>query len=327
MRVAGGVEIHHLALDGVLREREVEDNLLASGRVYLGRLFPLPGRPGQTRPLAGLLVLRRERRLHANLQRRQRPPGVAVAGLDQERQRVVGQRHRNIAEAAFLVRERSRDERADVVARQRLEGEDLASRQERRIDREERVLRRRPDQDDDAFLHIGQEHVLLGPVEAVDLVEEEDGPLAELFEVLAGLGEDFADLLDPGRDRVHRLEAALGVVGDDVRERRLARPRRAVEDQRREPVGQEHPAEKFAFAQEVLLPNELVERSRPHPRRQRPGLVAILFAKVVEEVHGPLRPENKLVQNATKRHRPLLDDTRFVMLGATFVSAAVTSSR
>ena len=55
----------------------------------------------------------------------------------------------------------------------------------------------------------GKQHVLLGPVEAVDLVDEQDGPLAGVFQVAAGLGEDLADLLDAGRDGVERLEAAL----------------------------------------------------------------------------------------------------------------------
>ena len=90
----------------------------------------------------------------------------------------------------------------------------------------------------------------------------------------------------PAATGVERLEAALGVVGDDVGQGRLAGAGRAVEDQRREPVGEQHPAKQLAFAEEVLLADELVERARPHPRRQRSGLVAILFAKVVEEIHG-----------------------------------------
>ena len=92
----------------------------------------------------------------------------------------------------------------------------------------------------------------------------------------------FADFLDAGGDRVERLEAALGVVGDDVRERGLAAAGRAVEDQRVEAIGQEHPAEQLAGAEEVLLPDELVERSRPHPRRERPGQCSVLFPQFIE---------------------------------------------
>ncbi len=38
--------------------------------------------------------------------------------------------------------------------------------------------RRRPDEDHVALLHVRQEHVLLGLVEAMDLVDEQQRPLA-----------------------------------------------------------------------------------------------------------------------------------------------------
>ncbi len=36
------------------------------------------------------------------------------------------------------------------------------------------------------------------------------------------------------------------------------------------------PPQQFAFAQKMLLPDELLERRRPHPRRQRLRLLPIL---------------------------------------------------
>ena len=100
----------------------------------------------------------------------------------------------------------------------------------------------------------------------VNLVEEEDRPLAALLQVPSRFGEDLADFLRAGGDRVHRLEAALRVVGDDVGEGGLAGAGRAVEDERAEPVGDEHARRSF-LAEDVLLADELVERPRPHAGR------------------------------------------------------------
>ena len=109
------------------------------------------------------------------LQRRQGAPGIAVADLGEEIERVVGGVDLLRAEAALLVGEGAPQQRLDLLVRQRLEREDLAAAQERRVDREERVLRRRPDQDDAAFLDVRQQHVLLGAIEAVQLIDEQDG--------------------------------------------------------------------------------------------------------------------------------------------------------
>ena len=84
---------------------------------------------------------------------------------------------------------------------QRLELEDLAARDQRRVDAEERVLRRRADQDDQPVLDVVEQHVLLGAVEAVDFVEEQDRPPAVVGEAVLGPVDDLADLLDARRRR------------------------------------------------------------------------------------------------------------------------------
>ena len=61
---------------------------------------------------------------------------------------------------------------------QTLQHIDLAARQQRPVQLERRVLGRSPDQGDDPLLDEGQEAVLLGAVEAVDLVHEQQGLLS-----------------------------------------------------------------------------------------------------------------------------------------------------
>ena len=69
------------------------------------------------------------------------------------------------------------DDLAQILVGERLQLDDLAAREQRRVDLEVRVLGRRSDQRHEPFLDGGQQRVLLRLVEAVDLVEEEDRPL------------------------------------------------------------------------------------------------------------------------------------------------------
>ena len=77
---------------------------------------------------------------------------------------------------------------------QRLELVDLGSRQERGVDLEVRVLRRRADQRDHSLLDAGKERVLLRLVEAMDLVEEQDRALPVRTESLARARENLTHL-------------------------------------------------------------------------------------------------------------------------------------
>ena len=78
------------------------------------------------------------------------------------------------------------DECADVIFADGGELEDLAPADERRVNRKERILRRRSDQQNMAGFNVGQKNVLLGAVETVDFVEEENGTLAGVSEAVAG---------------------------------------------------------------------------------------------------------------------------------------------
>ena len=68
-------------------------------------------------------------------------------------------------------------------------------------------------------------------------------------------------------------------------ERGFAGSRRAVEDHAGETVRFEHPPQEFSGPEKMLLADELIERARPHPRRQRRDAVEVLSASVLEEVH------------------------------------------
>ncbi len=122
---------------------------------------------------------------------------------------------------------------SDAVGRRAssgLEAEQRRAAEQRRVDLEVRVLGRGADEGEQAGLDRRQQRVLLGLVEAVDLVEEQDRALAVLAEPLLGPGEHLAHVLHAGAHRRQALEGPLGRRGDQLGERRLARAGRAPQD-------------------------------------------------------------------------------------------------
>ena len=73
---------------------------------------------------------------------------------------------------------------------------------------------------------------------------------------------------DAAHDRRQRGEWRVDLLGEESGQRRLAGTRRTPQHHRRQVAALDHPPQRAALADEVLLPDELVERARPHPRRE-----------------------------------------------------------
>ena len=101
----------------------------------------------------------------------------------------------------------------------------------------------------------------------MDLVDEEDR--AHAAELVAGAVAHLADFGDVGDDARAAHELALRGAGDDLREGGLAAAGRAEEDDVREAVRLDDAAEELAGPEDVRLPGDLLERARPHARRER----------------------------------------------------------
>ena len=193
-----------------------------------------------------------------------------AAGLhDDGVQRVRFNGRATPAQSPLAVVERALDESAKQVRRQRLERVDAGPREQRADHFEGRILGRRADQGDGAVFHVRQDHVLLRLVEAVDLVDEEDGPLPLPFPADAGVRDELAQLGDAGRDCGEGREVGVAALGDEARQRRLAAARRSPEDQRGDVVGVDRTPQRALRSDEVLLPDELVEGARTHARCER----------------------------------------------------------
>jgi hypothetical protein len=175
----------------------------------------------------------------------------------------------------------------ELLGRKRLELVQLRPGEQRRIDLVVRVLGRRADQRHEAFLDRRQERVLLCLVEAVDLVEEENRPLARRAEPLPGAREHLANVLHRRRDGRELLERGARGGSDDPCERRLPRPRRPVEDRGAHAVVGDRRTQHRALAEHVGLADEFVERARPQTLRERCDVTRPLRRGVREEVcHG-----------------------------------------
>ncbi len=201
-------------------------------------------------------------------------PRIAAGEVDQVPERVVGEgdaaaRSELAGQSPLGVLDRPPDDGPDIVVRERLEAPDPHPREEGAVHLEVRVLRRRPDEGDRAVLDVGEEGVLLGLVEAMDLVEEEDGPGAVQSRSLLGAGDDRPDVGDSAHDRRQRLEVGPDRGGEEAGEARLAGPRRTPQEDRGEVAPLHGAAQRSALTDEVLLTDELVEGPWPHPGGQR----------------------------------------------------------
>ena len=139
------------------------------------------------------------------LQRAQTPVGVAEGALGDE---------------------------AKLVVLKLPQGEDTGPREQGSDDLKGGVLRRRADEDNRAVLDVGEDDVLLGLVEAVDLIDEEDGALGVHGPPLLRCLGDAAEVGHAGGDGGDGLEVGAGEAGDEVRKGGLAGARRAPQQQR-----------------------------------------------------------------------------------------------
>ena len=118
----------------------------------------------------------------------------------------------------------------NLFGSQGLEGKDPAPGKQRGVHLERGIFRSGPDKNDGAILDMGQNHILLGFVETVDFVNEQDGaPLVHSLAVF-GLGRYPAQVGYAGSDGADRLEVGLRYAGYQPGQSSLAAARRPPQD-------------------------------------------------------------------------------------------------
>ncbi len=115
------------------------------------------------------------------------------------------------------------------------------------------------------------------------LVHEEDGAEVLGRAYLAGLLDRLPEVGDAGGDGGDADEVGLRESCDEARERRLAGAGRAPEHHGGHLAGADGALEHVALAEEVALPDVLLERAGAHAGRERGVLVLVLAPHVLEE--------------------------------------------
>ena len=150
-----------------------------------------------------------------------------------------------------------------------VENEDLAPGKQSAVEFEGGVLGSGSHQHHGPVFHVGQESVLLGPVEAVDLIHEEECPFA-VFPAAGGFVEGLAQI---GHARKHRRqgdEMELRTPGQDPGQRGLPAPGRPPQDEAEDLAGIDHFPQGHAGTQQVLLTGHFVEGLGAHPVGEGP---------------------------------------------------------
>jgi hypothetical protein len=150
------------------------------------------------------------------------------------------------------------------------EDEDLGAGEEGAVEFEARVLRGGADQGDRAVLDVGQEAVLLGAVEAVDLVDEQQGALPDGAPA-AGGGEDLAQVGHAGEGGRHRFEGQVAAVREEAGDGRLPHAGRTPQDGGAEALRRDHATQRGVRGQEVVLPDDLIQLGGAQAVGEWPG--------------------------------------------------------
>ena len=131
-----------------------------------------------------------------------------------------------------------------------------------------------------------QKCILLRAIEAMNLVDEDDGARAVLPRPL-GLHHHLLDLFDPGHHRRILDELRLGAPRNDLRQRRLSYSRRSPEEDRADVIALNLHPQRLTRRKQMLLPHKFIQVARTHPVRQRTRAVGCFINRIGKKIHRP----------------------------------------
>ncbi len=132
--------------------------------------------------------------------------GIAIGEVDQQLERIWRDVDIATTKSALGIRQCDPQNLLDIGIGQRLQHDDPRTGEQRRVHLERWVFRCGSDQDDGAVLDVRQDGILLGFVEAMNLIDEKDGPLALHAEPVAGFLDRRSQIGHAGRHRADRNE-------------------------------------------------------------------------------------------------------------------------
>ena len=225
------------------------------------------------------------------LEKIEQTTAVTIGSSQKNLKGLVRQAEMAIAQA-FRVGKCAIDQLAHRGLVEALEHIDASTRQQRIVQFERGILGGSTDEDQRAVFHVGQERVLLALVEAMHLVDEENGATAVLSRVLLGHFDGLANLLDAGEHGGNGLEMRIGDLGQQARQGGLAYARRPPEDHRVQGALLQRLAQRLARRQHMLLADVFVQAGSTQTRSQglRDGLAT-------EQIHALLLDDVRAFRN------------------------------
>ena len=201
---------------------------------------------------------------------------ITIGGLGDHAERGLGNSQLQCTESALGIAQRALERSDDRLDRHRIHHMHAATREQRRIQLERWILRRRSDEQNDAFLDMRQKRILLRLVETMHLVDEQHAALA-LGKTDLSVGERSADI---GQARQHcrnRLETRVRIFREQQRQRGLAAAWRSPQHHRMHVPGLDASAQRCTRPEQTRLPDDFIERLRTHAFGQR--LQALLLGE------------------------------------------------
>jgi len=194
-----------------------------------------------------------------------------------------------VTKAAFGISEGAVEEIDDLRGGEGFKDVDLGAREQRRDNLEGGIFGRGAYEEDVAGFNVRQKGILLGLVETVNFINEDDGALGGVGFAL-GLGHDLFDFLDAAENSAEGDEFTARDSGDDAGEGGFTATWRAPQEHGAEIIGFDLQAEGFAGAKKFFLADEFVECAGAHALGERlQGRRGVLEGGVVErgeETHG-----------------------------------------
>ena len=144
-------------------------------------------------------------------------------------QGIIIDAYSHLAQSAFFIGKRATQERDDVLLGERLEHVNARAREQCGDDFEGRILGGCADQANVALFYVGKKGVLLSFIEAMNLIDKDNRPSAEVTGFRC-IGHNLFDFLDSAENGGELNEVRLRDSRDDLRERCLSHSGRSPED-------------------------------------------------------------------------------------------------
>ena len=190
-------------------------------------------------------------------------------------------------QSALLMRFGPRQELFKRSRIETVEDQNLGARQKRSIQLERGILGGRADQRDRPVLDIGQEAVLLGAIEAVDLVDEEQRALAPARGGCGPARRPSSRSATPLKMADICSKCKPGFARQQTRDRGLSGAGRPPQDDRRQTLGGQQPGQRAFRPDNMILAYDLGELAGPQTIGKRARRILFEAGGLEEIGHQP----------------------------------------